>query len=109
MAYKQYLLVFGGEFTSPNQARLASAQAAAEHPPFLLYMLFVLYALHSHEARAHFTCHKFTSHEQRLLFHFVQNKFHHYKELWRLDLTTYKWELLNLRGGPSARREGVIM
>ena len=52
VAYKQYILVFGGEFTSPNQ-----------------------------------------------------EKFHHYKELWRLDLATYEWEQLSLRGGPSARRD----
>ena len=32
-----------------------------------------------------------------------QDKFHHYKELWRLDLTTFAWEKLALRGGPSAR------
>ena len=33
----------------------------------------------------------------------IQEKFHHYKDLWRLDVTTWQWEQLALRGGPSAR------
>ncbi|GLC36147.1 hypothetical protein PLESTB_001375400 [Pleodorina starrii] len=32
-----------------------------------------------------------------------QEKFHHYKDLWRLDLTTWEWDCLPLKGGPSAR------
>eukprot|EP00873_Tetraselmis_striata_P018332 jgi/Tetstr1/438596/TSEL_027147.t1 len=32
-----------------------------------------------------------------------QEKFYHYKDVWRLDLTTNEWECLPLRGGPSAR------
>ncbi|PNW78421.1 hypothetical protein CHLRE_09g398200v5 [Chlamydomonas reinhardtii] len=47
---KNTMLVFGGEFTSPNQER-----------------------------------------------------FHHYKDLWRLDLTTWEWDCLPAKGGPSAR------
>ncbi|GFR48646.1 hypothetical protein Agub_g10599 [Astrephomene gubernaculifera] len=47
---KNTMLVFGGEFTSPNQER-----------------------------------------------------FHHYKDLWRLDLTTWEWDCLPSKGGPSAR------
>lgn len=27
-----------------------------------------------------------------------QYKFHHYKELWRLDLTTYEWDQLPSKG-----------
>eukprot|EP00897_Mesotaenium_endlicherianum_P009125 jgi/Mesen1/8240/ME000443S07392 len=50
VAWKNFLFVFGGEFTSPNQER-----------------------------------------------------FHHYKDLWRLDLTTNVWEQLQLKGGPSPR------
>jgi len=50
VVYKSFLFVFGGEFTSPNQA-----------------------------------------------------KFYHYRDLWRLDLTTNEWESLPVRGGPSAR------
>ncbi|GIL55654.1 hypothetical protein Vafri_11205 [Volvox africanus] len=47
---KNTMLLFGGEFTSPNQER-----------------------------------------------------FHHYKDLWRLDLTTWEWDCLPTKGGPSAR------
>ncbi|GLI65322.1 hypothetical protein VaNZ11_008865 [Volvox africanus] len=47
---KNTMLLFGGEFTSPNQER-----------------------------------------------------FHHYKDLWRLDLTTWEWDCLSTKGGPSAR------
>ncbi|CAM6037868.1 unnamed protein product [Sphagnum compactum] len=50
VAWKNFLFVFGGEFTSPNQ-----------------------------------------------------EKFHHYKDLWRLDLNTNVWEQLNLKDAPSPR------
>ncbi|GMN58533.1 hypothetical protein TIFTF001_027625 [Ficus carica] len=50
VAWKNYLYVFGGEFTSPNQER-----------------------------------------------------FHHYKDFWVLDLKTNQWEQLNLKGCPSPR------
>ncbi|KAF9602947.1 hypothetical protein IFM89_032829 [Coptis chinensis] len=50
VAWKNYLYIFGGEFTSPNQER-----------------------------------------------------FHHYKDFWMLDLRTYQWEQLNLKGCPSPR------
>ncbi|KAJ9163850.1 hypothetical protein P3X46_023478 [Hevea brasiliensis] len=50
VAWKNYLYIFGGEFTSPNQER-----------------------------------------------------FHHYKDLWVLDLKTNQWEQLNLKGCPSPR------
>ncbi|KAL3684696.1 hypothetical protein R1sor_002718 [Riccia sorocarpa] len=32
-----------------------------------------------------------------------QEKFHHYKDLWKLDLVTNTWEQLNLKGAPSPR------
>ncbi|KAB2609182.1 kelch domain-containing protein 4-like [Pyrus ussuriensis x Pyrus communis] len=48
--WKNYLYIFGGEFTSPNQER-----------------------------------------------------FHHYKDFWMLDLKTNQWEQLNLKGSPSPR------
>lgn len=48
--YRNSLLIFGGEFTSPNQER-----------------------------------------------------FLHYKDLWRLDLTTWEWDCLPIKGGPTAR------
>lgn len=32
-----------------------------------------------------------------------QEKFYHYKDLWRLDLVSNEWELLPLKKGPSAR------
>ncbi|KAF4395028.1 hypothetical protein G4B88_017898 [Cannabis sativa] len=50
IAWKNYLYIFGGEFTSPNQER-----------------------------------------------------FHHYKDFWMLDLKTNQWEQLNLKGCPSPR------
>ncbi|KAG2483359.1 hypothetical protein HYH03_017759 [Edaphochlamys debaryana] len=50
VAAKGSMLVFGGEFTSPNQ-----------------------------------------------------EKFHHYRDLWRLDLATWEWDCLPAKGGPSAR------
>ncbi|OWM65470.1 hypothetical protein CDL15_Pgr009060 [Punica granatum] len=50
IAWKNYLYIFGGEFTSPNQER-----------------------------------------------------FHHYKDCWMLDLKTNQWEQLNLKGSPSPR------
>ncbi|KAF7805992.1 Kelch domain-containing protein 4 [Senna tora] len=50
VAWKNYLYIFGGEFTSPNQER-----------------------------------------------------FHHYKDFWVLDLKTNQWEQLNLKGCPSPR------
>uniref|UniRef100_A0A7N0RII9 DUF4110 domain-containing protein n=1 Tax=Kalanchoe fedtschenkoi TaxID=63787 RepID=A0A7N0RII9_KALFE len=50
IAWKNYLYIFGGEFTSPNQER-----------------------------------------------------FHHYKDFWVLDLKTNQWEQLNLKGSPSPR------
>lgn len=50
IAWKNYLYIFGGEFTSPNQER-----------------------------------------------------FHHYKDFWVLDLKTNQWEQLNLKGCPSPR------
>ncbi|XP_010248815.1 PREDICTED: kelch domain-containing protein 4 [Nelumbo nucifera] len=50
VAWKNYLYLFGGEFTSPNQER-----------------------------------------------------FHHYKDFWMLDLKTNQWEQINLKGCPSPR------
>jgi len=50
VAWKNYLYIFGGEFTSPNQER-----------------------------------------------------FHHYKDFWMLDVKTNQWEQLNLKGCPSPR------
>lgn len=50
VAWKNYLYIFGGEFTSPNQER-----------------------------------------------------FHHYKDIWVLDLKTNQWEQLNYKGAPSPR------
>ncbi|GJP32137.1 hypothetical protein CLOM_g16664 [Closterium sp. NIES-68] len=50
VAWKNFVFVFGGEFTSPNQER-----------------------------------------------------FHHFKDLWRLDLSTNQWEQLSLKGAPSPR------
>ncbi|PIA51438.1 hypothetical protein AQUCO_01100342v1 [Aquilegia coerulea] len=50
VAWKNYLYIYGGEFTSPNQER-----------------------------------------------------FHHYKDFWMLDLKTNQWEQLNLKGCPSPR------
>ncbi|KAL3015602.1 hypothetical protein AAZX31_06G165500 [Glycine max] len=50
VAWKNYVYIFGGEFTSPNQER-----------------------------------------------------FHHYKDFWMLDLKTNQWEQLNLKGCPSPR------
>lgn len=50
VCWKNYLYVFGGEFTSPNQER-----------------------------------------------------FHHYKDFWLLDLKTNQWEQLNYKGSPSPR------
>ena len=32
-----------------------------------------------------------------------QERFHHYKDLWRLDLASNVWEQLPLKGGPSPR------
>jgi len=32
-----------------------------------------------------------------------QEKFKHYNDLWRLDLSTWQWECLPSKGGPSAR------
>eukprot|EP01018_Ginkgo_biloba_P013717 Gb_28955 [translate_table: standard] len=32
-----------------------------------------------------------------------QERFHHYKDFWRLDLSTNQWEQLQLKGCPSAR------
>ncbi|KAK1357918.1 kelch domain-containing protein 4 [Heracleum sosnowskyi] len=50
VAWKNYLYIYGGEFTSPNQER-----------------------------------------------------FHHYKDFWMLDLKTNQWEQLNYKGCPSPR------
>ncbi|XP_051148129.1 LOW QUALITY PROTEIN: uncharacterized protein LOC127263167 [Andrographis paniculata] len=50
VAWKNYLYIYGGEFTSPNQER-----------------------------------------------------FHHYKDFWMLDLRTNQWEQLNYKGCPSPR------
>ncbi|XP_022843585.1 kelch domain-containing protein 4 isoform X1 [Olea europaea var. sylvestris] len=50
VSWKNYLYVYGGEFTSPNQER-----------------------------------------------------FHHYKDFWMLDLKTNRWEQLNYKGCPSPR------
>ncbi|KAK2632607.1 hypothetical protein EUGRSUZ_L01339 [Eucalyptus grandis] len=50
VAWKSYLYIFGGEFTSPNQER-----------------------------------------------------FHHYRDFWMLDLKTNQWEQLNLKGCPGPR------
>ena len=33
----------------------------------------------------------------------LQEKFRHYKDLWRLDLTKYTWEQLPAKKGPCAR------
>ncbi len=80
-AYKHYLFVFGGEFTSPNQARAAACHLPA--PNRALGM-----------RRARFDARACAPTQERFL---------HYKDLWRLDLTTWQWEQLTLRGGPSAR------
>ncbi|KAF5841296.1 hypothetical protein DUNSADRAFT_13569 [Dunaliella salina] len=32
-----------------------------------------------------------------------QERFHHFKELWRLDLSSWEWDHLPSKGGPSAR------
>lgn len=36
-----------------------------------------------------------------------QERFHHYKDLWRLDLATNEWEQLHLRGASQARSQAV--
>ncbi len=33
----------------------------------------------------------------------AQEKFKHYRDLWRLNVDTYAWEQLPARGGPNAR------
>lgn len=33
----------------------------------------------------------------------LQEKFRHYKDLWRLSLETYTWEQVPAKGGPNAR------
>lgn len=33
----------------------------------------------------------------------VQEKFRHYRDLWRLSLVDHTWEQLSSKGGPSAR------
>lgn len=33
----------------------------------------------------------------------VQEKFRHYRDLWRLDLHSHKWEQLRVKKGPSSR------
>lgn len=32
-----------------------------------------------------------------------QTQFHHYRDLWRLDVKTFAWEKIDARGGPTAR------
>lgn len=33
----------------------------------------------------------------------MQEKFRHYRDLWRLDLQQHRWEQLKAKKGPSAR------
>lgn len=33
----------------------------------------------------------------------LQEKFRHYRDLWRLDLANYEWEQLKVKKGPTAR------
>lgn len=86
MSYKNFIFVFGGEFTSPKQARGARFPPASHLPP---------------PPSPHLTPSQ--SRKPRPNNPHSQEKFHHYKELWRLDVSTWAWELLPLRGGPSAR------
>jgi hypothetical protein len=90
VAWKQWLFVFGGEFTSPNQARHARGAArlgAARSGQ----QTARVDALSADTARGGADVAR-------------QERFLHYKDLWRLDLATWRWEQLTLRGGPSARR-----
>jgi hypothetical protein len=32
-----------------------------------------------------------------------QERFHHFKDLWRLELSTWRWDQLPAKGGPSPR------
>jgi hypothetical protein len=75
--HRHFVYVFGGEFTSPNQAQSFGSHCSGQASESVLPRL-------------------------------LQERFHHYKDLWRLDVTTWKWEQLSLRGAPSARRACVI-
>lgn len=84
--HRNFMYVFGGEFTSPNQVcdwlavRVAGPCRRRQGLRLLLAQLGLTPAS------------------------VFQERFHHYKDLWRLDITTWQWEQLLLRGAPSARR-----
>lgn len=74
--HRHHMYVFGGEFTSPNQVctRAAAQRVVGANSVLSLTSLPL-----------------------------PKERFHHYKDLWRLDVTTWQWEQLQLRGTPSAR------
>jgi hypothetical protein len=81
VAYKSFLFVFGGEFTSPNQARATRCAAASSRVATCCDALLT----HARDPAPQ------------------PERFLHYTDLWRLDLSNWTWEQLTLRGGPSAR------
>ncbi|KAG5537106.1 hypothetical protein RHGRI_024521 [Rhododendron griersonianum] len=82
VAWKNYLYIFGGEFTSPNQERFHHYKAS----PF-----FLLINLSSEE--------EFIADD--LGFCCLQSS--HTHDFWVLDLKTNSWEQLNYKGCPSPR------
>lgn len=105
--YKFFLFVFGGEFTSPNQVRhrLGGGRATIVCQRGEHRSLAACASAPMGQGGAASWGRAIVAGGEGLSGWRggPQEKFYHYKDVWRLDLTTNEWECLPLRGGPSAR------
>ena len=92
--HKRYLYIFGGELTSVNQVQNAElpgpnwdARVQKRHVVLL-----------GEEENAWVV--RFFKNRSTVA---PQEKFKHYRDLWRLNLESWEWEQLPGKGGPCAR------
>ena len=100
--------MFGGELTSPNQVGVPLAMnvllVASEQSHTVQW-----YAVHTNQRSCHHETIDYCSGKSMLEKRshancsLIQEKFRHYRDLWRLDLESYEWEQLGAKGGPNAR------
>lgn len=91
--HKGYMYVFGGEFTSLNQASITAPKGSQSwlelSEPALHLLVCCKCAVPLTSVLPCLLC--------------EQEKFRHYNDLWRLSLVDWRWEQLPGKGGPSPR------
>jgi N-acetylneuraminic acid mutarotase len=87
------LFVFGGEFSSTNRAYMPLPTVRMSSPLLRALGLRILYPGSFSHSRTPSFSHRLAT----------ESQFHHYRDFWCLDLTTWQWEQITAKGCPSAR------